>query len=60
MIELTNSEQTSLKEYIEYYFIDSIRNDEECDSLLYIYNILNIYKKLGGLKEYSDYEPDNK
>lgn len=59
MIQITDSECSSLKEYIEYNFIDSIRRDEEVNSLLYIYNILNIYKKLGGLEEFSDYEPDD-
>lgn len=60
MIKLTDSECSSLKDYIEYYFIDSIRNDEEVDSLLYVHNILNIYERLGGFEEYSDYESSNK
>ena len=59
MIQITDSECSSLKDYIKYNFIDSIRRDEEVDSLLYLYNILNIYKKLGGLEEYSDHEPDD-
>lgn len=60
MINIDDSECSSLKDFIEYNFIESIRRDEEVDSLLYVYNILNIYKKLGGLEEFSDYEPDNK
>lgn len=60
MINITKSEADSLKDFIRYYFIQSIRNDEEVDSLLYIYNVLNVYDKLGGLKEdYDDYETDN-
>jgi hypothetical protein len=56
---ISDSEASSLKEFIEFYFIESIRNDEEVDSLLYIYNILNIYKRLGGMEQYVDYEFDN-
>lgn len=56
---ISGSEASSLKEFIEFYFIESIRNDKELDSLLYIYNILNIYKKLGGMEQYVDYEFDN-
>ena len=58
-IELTTSEIDSLKDYIDYYFIESIRRDEELDSLLYVRNIMHIYEKLGGFKEFSDYEPGN-
>lgn len=60
MIQISDNEGTSLKDFIEFNFLDSIRNDPEVDSLLYIWNILNVYKKLGGLEEFSDYEPDNK
>jgi hypothetical protein len=60
MIQINDSEETSLKDFIEFHFLDSIRNDSEVDSLLYVYNILNIYKKLGGFEQFSDYEPDNK
>lgn len=56
---ISDSEASSLKEFIEFYFVESIRNDKEVDSLLYIYNILNIYKKLGGMEQYVDYEFDN-
>lgn len=59
-IYINENEATSLKEYIEYNFIQSIRDDEEVDSLLYVYNILNVYEKLGGFDDYADYEPDNK
>ena len=42
-IYINENEASSLKEYIEYNFIQSIRDDEEIDSLLYVYNILNVY-----------------
>lgn len=60
MIQISDNEGTSLKDFIEFHFLDSIRNDPEVDSLLYVWNILNVYKKLGGLEEFSDYEPDTK
>lgn len=61
MYNISKSEADSLKDFIRYYFVQSIRNDEEVDSLLYIYNILKVYERLGGLKEdYNDYEPDIK
>lgn len=61
MYKITENEASSLKDFIRYNFIKSIREDEEVDSLLYIRNIINIYDRLGGLKEdYDDYEPSNK
>ena len=57
---INESEASSLKDFIEYYFIESIRNDKEVDSLLYIYNIMSVYERIGGLKQFSDYEPNNK
>lgn len=60
MIEITENEASSLKDFIECYFIDSIRNDEEVDSLLYLFNILRIYERIGGFDDYSDYEPYHK
>ena len=61
MYSITENEASSLKDFIRYNFIKSIREDEEVDSLLYIRNIINIYDRLGGLKEdYDDYEPSNK
>lgn len=61
MYKITENEASSLKDFIRYNFIKSIREDEEVDSLLYIRNIINVYDRLGGLKEdYDDYEPSNK
>lgn len=56
MIEITSSEATSLRDFIQFNLIDAIRNDTDIDSLLWVYNILNVYRKCGGLKEYDDYE----
>ncbi len=62
MIEISNNEASSLRDFIRYYLIESIRNDPDMDSLLYLWNILNFYERTGGLKEdgYIDYEPSNK
>lgn len=60
MIQITDNEAASLKDFIEYYFEPSIKQDEEEVSLLYIYNILKVFEKLGGFEMYVDYEPDNK
>ncbi len=60
MIQITDNEATSLKDFIEFNFLDSIRNDPDTDSLLYVYNILRVFEKLGGFKEFADYEPSNK
>ena len=59
MIKITSNEATSLRDFIEFNLIDAIRNDVEIDSLLWVYNILNVYRKCGGLKEYDDYEGGN-
>lgn len=55
-IYINENEATSLKDYIEYNFIQSIRDDKEVDSLLYVYNIMSIYAKVGGLEGFADYE----
>lgn len=54
-LNLTKSEATSLKEYIGTYLIQSIRDDEDVDSLLYVRNIINIFERLGGFDCYADY-----
>lgn len=61
-MEISNSEASSLREFIRFYLIESIRNDRDMDSLLYLWNILHFYERTGGFKEdgYVDYEPDNK
>lgn len=56
MVKITSSEATSLRDFIEFNLLDAIRNDGDIDSLLWVYNILNVYRKCGGLEEYDDYE----
>lgn len=45
-IEITPDQATSLLDFIEFSFIDSIRNDTDCDNMDYVCNICEIYKKL--------------
>lgn len=56
MIKITSNEAESLRDFIEFNLLDAIRNDVDIDSLPWVYNILNVYRKCGGLKEYDDYE----
>lgn len=62
MIKISENEATSLRDFIRYNLLESIRNDTDLDSLLYIWNLLNFYERTGGFKEdgYIDYEPSNK
>lgn len=62
MAEIFDNEASSLRDFIRFHFIESIRNDPDVDSLLYIWNILSFYERTGGFTEdgYIDYEPHNK
>jgi len=40
MIELTKGEAESLCDFIEMNLIESIRNDPDCDNLIYVENLL--------------------
>lgn len=56
MVNITSNEVTSLKDFIRFNLLDVIRNNEDINSLLWVYNILNVYRKCGGFDEYSDYK----
>jgi hypothetical protein len=45
-IYITDDEAESLLDFIELHFIDSIRDDPDADSMIYIANIGSVYKKL--------------
>lgn len=45
MIEITNDEASSLRDFIEYTLLDLIRNDTDVDDMDYVYNIVNIWKR---------------
>lgn len=45
MIEITKSEAYSLRDFIENYLFDAIRNDVEIDNMEWLNNIMSVYKK---------------
>ena len=47
-IIITPSEAVSLADFIQLNLIDVIRNDVEIDSIEWIYNSINVYKKCSG------------
>lgn len=57
MIEISDGEANSLRDFVRSELIESIRRDPELDSLLYLWNILSFYERTGGFKEdgYIDY-----
>lgn len=61
MIEISDNEASSLRDFIRYNLLDAIRNDPDADSLLYVWNILSFYERTGGFTEdgYIDYNGTN-
>lgn len=47
-ITLTKGEAESLLDFLECHLIDCIRSDEECDNLVYVENLIRIWRKCGG------------
>lgn len=45
-VKITKSEISNLIEFIEFYFIDSIRNDPDADNIDYIVDMMNVLTKL--------------
>lgn len=45
-LKLTPSQVNNLIEFFELNFIDSIRNDPECDNINYLVDMCDIYKQL--------------
>lgn len=56
MVELTLSEAESLRDYLELHFIQNVRDDPDVDSMLWMDNMMSIWRKCGGRKQYSDGE----
>ena len=59
MVTITDNEATSIVDFIDANIFDNIRNDIDIDSIMWLYNILNVHKKCGGLKQFSDYYEEN-
>ena len=53
-VELTESEAASLREYLELFFIQNVKDDPDVDSMLWMDNMLSIWRKCGGRKQYAD------
>lgn len=56
MIELTESEAESLLDYLELNFIQNIKDNPDVDSLLWVDNMMSVWRKCGGRKLYADGE----
>lgn len=48
MIELTESEAESLRDYLEINLIGNIRDNPDVDSMLWLDNMMSIWRKCGG------------
>ena len=55
-VELTESEAESLRDYLESFFIQNIKDDPDIDSMLWMDNMLSIWRKCGGREQYTDGE----
>lgn len=56
MVELTSSEASSLLDYLDTFFIISIKDNPDIDSMLWLDNMMSIWRKCGGREQYSDAE----
>lgn len=57
-IILTDWEVGFVRSLLDDCFLEMIREDTEIDSMLWVYNVMQLYKKVGGLDQYDDYEGD--
>lgn len=53
-VELTESEAESLLDYLELNLIQNIKDDPDVDSMLWVDNMMSIWRKCGGRKQYAD------
>lgn len=53
-VELTESEAASLLDYLELNFIQNVKDDPDVDSMLWMDNMMSIWRKCGGRKQYAD------
>ena len=54
MIEITDSEASSLLDLLELSLFQHIRNDTDIDSLIWLDNIMSVWRKCGGRKQFTD------
>jgi len=50
-LELTKSQIENLKEFFEFEFIDSIRDNTDIDNIDYLVDMMEIYKQFKELEE---------
>ena len=55
-VDLTESEAESLRDYLEVFFIQNVKDDPDVDSMLWMDNMLSIWRKCGGRERYADGE----
>ena len=55
-VELTNGEAESLLDYLELNFINCIKDNPDIDSMLWLDNMMSIWRKCGGRSQYGDAE----
>lgn len=58
MIEITKGEAESLCEFLELGLIQYVKDNPDIDSMLWLDNIMSIWRKCGGRKHYADGEED--
>lgn len=57
---LTKSQVKNLIEFIEFYFIDSIRQDTEIDNINYVIDMMDALTKLRSILDTMELEDKNK
>jgi len=45
MVELTKDEAETLKNHLEFYIIQEIKDDADYDSIDYLTNLIHVYEK---------------
>lgn len=58
-VELTEGEAESLLEFLELNFIRCVKDNPDLDSMLWMDNMMKIWRKCGGRKQYADDEEAN-
>ena len=58
MITLTESEASSLLDYLDASLLPYLREDPDVDSMLWLDNLMSVWRKCGGRKTFADGEED--
>ena len=53
-LNLTEDQAKNLLEFLEIYFIISVKDDEELDNIMYLYSMSSLYKELYDLVHKKD------